>query len=453
MRNLYLMEEGKLYEYGGRRIPFDGYADLVTVLRDNLGVIFTGSLSSYKDFPFLAEAVRDSKSKCICTKRGSPQLVRISTRAGSRWVISADSWNDVVDMDMLDRMWDVYEHFGVGFAPTMSSLGVKYMRYVWNLYGLRKHSALPLSCENFIKRYSPSAFVHTERLGEFDTLEYADMTGAYLSKYVLEPDGPATFFKSCMVEDWATYFARCTIEIQSELALGPFPNKMPRGSRKKYGYPVLPGVYKNVYIWKEQVRDCIEAGCKVSVHEGWAWNEFTTDNLAWVQHAFDLRQSAPTPDAKKKAKACCLAVIGHMGMDRTNYILIENGGDRDTDRCLVDINHDPIDLWIREEYDSRSAVMNHWWDYTRQMTSHEVYRYALPFAQQGRLIAVDHDMILVLEDSNDGPVVRKYSAEAAVCPPGTWLWQLIHNVSVIGHRRFKSDEITHLPGIHRELVA
>lgn len=451
-RNLYLLEEGKLYDYWGRYIRHDGYSDLLNVMRDNLGCVFTGNIQGYRDFPYLEDCVKHSQSKCICTKRGRALMVRAQTSRGSRWIVDTSAWNDVVEIETLGRIFDIYEHFGVGFAPTLGSLGRLYMRYIYWLYGIHKHTGLSLACERFIRKNTPSAYVHTERLGEFETAEYADIYGAYLSQYALHPAGPSMYFHGCNVEDWATWFAKCTVYIHSELALGPFPKKNPRGWRKKYGYPTKPGKYENVYLWKFQAEDCIKVGCGVQVHEGWSWNELTTDNLPWVQHGFHLRQTAPTEDAKAKTKASLLAGIGTMGMDRTRYILIEDGGDRPSDRCLVDVNSDPIDLWIREEYDSSRALMLHWWDYTRQITSSKVYNFALPFAEQGRLLAVDHDMILVLEDSHgtNNQVIRKYSAEAISAPPGSWIWLLLHNVNVLGHRRFSSDEIVHLPGVHRE---
>lgn len=54
------------------------------------------------------------------------------------------------------------------------------------------------------------------------------------------------------------------------------------------------------YIWKEQAQDCLDAGCQVTVHHGFAWNEWTRGNQAFLSLCRELWQYAPMPDESER---------------------------------------------------------------------------------------------------------------------------------------------------------
>lgn len=73
-----------------------------------------------------------------------------------------------------------------------------------------------------------------------------------------------------------TWFCRCSITVPHTLSLGVFPIQVSANDRDRKAkiYPTEPGTYES-YIWKEQTQDCLDAGCQVTVHHGFAWNEWT----------------------------------------------------------------------------------------------------------------------------------------------------------------------------------
>lgn len=315
-------------------------------------------------------------------------------------------------------------------------------------HNLRKHSALSLAAEQFVSEHSVGGVVHTPGSGNFyQELLYMDMSSAYLSQYTVHPAGSAGWFVGeYFAEKYATYFARCIVRVIKELALGPFPVvRQGKGHQRRITYPTLEGNYET-YLWKEQVEDCRAAGCEVTVYEGYGWQQFTTDNLPWAQEAFRLRQNAPTSFIEKGIKRGSVASIGHHKMPREHYFLVPEERAEFGDIPVFSEWGDPYNLFVHVEPDPHSAFMYHWWSYTVMMCNHTVYNFALPYAQQGRLVMVDYDSIMVLEENESKRYIKKYSVEAMSCPPGTWLWMLLHNVKVHAARRFESDELTKLPG-------
>lgn len=98
-----------------------------------------------------------------------------------------------------------------------------------------------------------------------------------------------------------TWFCRCSITVPHTLSLGVFPIQVSANDRDRKAkiYPTEPGTYES-YIWKEQTQDCLDAGCQVTVHHGFAWNEWTRDNQAFLSLCRELWQYAPMPDESER---------------------------------------------------------------------------------------------------------------------------------------------------------
>jgi hypothetical protein len=446
-KNLHYLEKGKIYGAAGNIIENDIDADsIVRHISTTNSALYTPSLNSSASFPYLKDFVGHRTSKVICTKKGTPALTRVRTNKGTRWIIGVGTWDEDPEPGVCNRMWDVFETMGVGFAPTPASLGTLHMVKIHEQYRLPRHTGLSLSCEKFLKQHQTNGIITTLELGYYPELAYIDKSAAHLSKYWLQPSGTARWERNCSQSVCATYFGRCTVIVASELSLSPFSTRA-RTGKKRLSYPRTPGVYEDVYLWKEQVEQCKEAGLGVQTHEGYSWPEFTTDNMQWCQSAYWLRQGAGTEALKKKVKSCINAPIGRMGMDRIHYSLVDEAKSKPEDIPIVNEYGEPIDFYIRKEVDRHSAYMTHWWAYTLGMCAVDVFKFALPYAQQGRLVSIDYDSVLVKEISSDQLFIERGTAEAKKCKPGTWLYQKLHEVSVTADRTFRSLELTHTPGV------
>ena len=95
---------------------------------------------------------------------------------------------------------------------------------------------------------------------------------------------------------YETWFCKYTITVPQPLPLGMFPVYRDSEERKTFDYPTEPGIYQT-YIWKEQMQDCLDAGCKVRMHHGWAWEAWTEDNKAWIALCQELQEYAPRLEA------------------------------------------------------------------------------------------------------------------------------------------------------------
>lgn len=448
-RNLNYHERGVIYDHRGNAIERDVDADrIVNILGNTNSALYTNGFTSSVSFPYLRPFVDNGKSKVICTKTGIPSLIRVATKKGTRWIVDTDSWNETPEAEVTGRMWDLFEHYGIGFAPTAGSLGRLLMIKIHQEQGFKRHTSLSLSCEKFIKDNQPGGMAQTLELGRWDQLDYIDMKSAYLSKYYMNPAGTARWEIGLDDVDCATYFCRCTVFVTSDLPLGPFAVRTTdwKKYRKRLIYPRQPGVYENVYLWKEQVETIRSLGCEVWTHEGYSWPDFTTDNMFWCQSSFWLRKSAGSSHVKEKVKTCIVAPIGRMGMDRLHYYLVNEANHKPEDRVMVDSNGDPIDIYIREEVDKNSAYMTHWWAYTVAMCNLELFNFAYPFALQGKLVSTDYDSVLV-KDLGKHNFVEYGTPQANNAKPGTWVHRPLHEIEVIADRSFRSLELTKTPGV------
>jgi len=445
-RNLYFLENGKVYDSDGALIErLDDADGLLKFVRDFRASLFTGTLVQSFTSQFLPGLLHLGQ-RILCNKKGKPLGARLRCGRETRWISTCENWHEVAEPGVIERMREHYEHMGVGFAPTPGSLGNKFMLKVYEREGLKRHSSLSIAAETFIHEHAVGGLAYTPGMGHYNQIQYMDMCAAYLRWFRKQPDGAAVRIPDGNVTGLATYLCRCTIVVHSDLALGPFPVKGIRNHKPKVFYPTLPGVYEDVYLSKERVEECRRVGCDVSVHEGFGWRNFTSDNEACARELFRLRQEAPSKHVQEKTKVTALAPIGRHGMRREHQYLVDQEHSEPTDECVLNDYGEPLNYYIHSESDNKSAYMTHWWWYTVDQCNLAVYFFALPYAQQGRLVAIDFDSIFVLEGSDKHKYVKKYSREAAACQAGDWQWLDLHNVNILGDRTFESDEMTRKPG-------
>jgi hypothetical protein len=278
-----------------------------------------------------------------------------------------------------------------------------------------------------------------------------DIHAAFLRYWYIHPTGTAVHFTDERYTEFlATYFARCTVVIHEPLPLGPFPQVgVGAGNKRKVYYPTEPGTYGDIYISKEQVEDCREAGCTVDVYEGFGWKEFTTDNIPFATESYHKREINLPSHSQGTIKSIPLAFMGKQAMSRQSRYLVSLDRREEYEPLVVDGEGQPYPYALRTVTNDAKPLMIHWWWYTVTECNRAVYRFALKFAKEGRLVAIDFDSIMVVDGPDGFEYYQKYTIAEVFAHAGDWKWRLLHNVNVIGDRTFESDELTHKPGNYR----
>lgn len=457
------IEKGRIIDEHGTVYRIDDFTDLhYYAFRYNL-LLFTRSVTAEHFQGILDYAVRDTAhAKVCCSQIGIPFSIRLSNENRTSWLVTMDTWKLEPTYESLERLKKIFAYFGCGTTHTPASLGRNSMMYVYDLNNLTKQSSPSLAVENYLREHAVGGIVQTPQ-GEGVQCEETtqlDMASAYLSQYRKHPTGGAIYFGECEPEECATYFGRCRVTVNRQLPIGPFPYR--RGdNRFCVEYPVRPSTYET-YLWKEQVEDCRNVGCKVDVLDGYYWRYWTTHNYPWSQYAYFKRKQA-LKEIEGDVKGITNGAMGKFGSHRELYYLISGDGLADKRNIVrgVTENHHPINYFVRQEINYSVPIMLHWYYYTIMQTNRVVYLFALPFAQQGRLVWMDYDSVMVIEsDPVKGMYLKKYDPRTLFIQPGTWIWSLWYNITIAhkGSRSFKGTRedgtfVDHSPGYHEKEVA
>lgn len=461
-RDLAMLENGVIYDHVGKQLANVNSVNIVDYLCSHNINLFAGDFASMDLLELLQEMAFDARCKVLCTKNGLPILVRIQAGKSTRWLVSSRQWGNTegsgYERGWLQSMGNLYEYYGLGYRPTPSSLGVELMRKVYAANNFRRHSAPNNAAERFIREHAVGGIVQTPgKRRRYNSIAMLDMASAWVSSYTLHPTGTAEAINGQTdLQSYFEYFVECEVFIPNTLPLGPFPIRTGRKSGQRVIYPTAEGIYKNVYLWRIQIDDCRRAGCLVTVKKGWGWRESTTDNCQWAKYAYRLRQEANNGFIAQQSKAINVSAIGRMFRPRDGYILkgvdIQSEGGYETNETksiqLVNSNREPVNLYVVPDVDQRSALMPHWYAYTIARCNSHVYNFALPYAKSGTLAMIDYDSIMTTMDV-ESIFIHKKSTEAKSVPYGTWLYTQLHNVHILNHRSFRSDELTKIPGVMR----
>lgn len=402
-------------------------------------VLVDGFLSDEME-PYTLNLIKSGK--VCCDQRGNPTMAYVNRH----WIVKADIWHiDNLDVMALINLRRLFKLFGLGVAPTPSSLGRRTMLYVWDRNHLKHHTALSRYAEEFLFQHGFGSVVYNNGyVGRtIDVADLLDMHFAFLSEYGIGPGGTAEAFEEGCELYYPVYFAHCIVRVNRELPMGLFPC---RNKRHQVVYPTLPGVY-HTYLWSNQIELLRENGCDVKTLEGFGWQRFIGDNRYWVDYITHKVNNAPNDKVYKMGKGVAVSGIGSQGMHREHHILrTEFDYDRETDWPVV-LAHSPIDLWVHPVRDELAAPMVHWQRAVVAKVAERVQRFALDFAWSGRLVSIDHDAIMVTgSDDYGNRVVRKYSLDHAALPTGTWVAETHHEVHFWGVRAWTSSEAPHRYG-------
>lgn len=461
-RRLAILKGHNLYVENIGNFKVDELATLIDLLFSTNSLAFCESLGNKKVFPWLSNAVYSEHCEVLSDKEGRPLAARFRGKNNSsRWLIPASTWQrkdetgrlKPIDLTYLQEMREIFSYYKI-VKPTPGSLGRAILRRSFRENNEKRQTAPNALALKFLRYHGVGGrcdtLVHSyDETGDiYPVLLELDMSSAYLAHFMHLPTGTSRWFRNGNIEPFVTYFAECDVTIHQELALGPFPVRTGR-KESKIVYPTLPGTF-HTYLWKEQIEDAQQAGCTVVVSHGIGWSDFTTctsDFCRYMHHSRILHTGMAIEDDDKKI---AVSTIGGFGMKQTYYRLTSDDDGRYP--AVLDDNHNPLDYYIEEYTDYKQPSMLHWRDFCIKECNRTLYKYALPYAKEGRLIMTNYDALLIVEGDERLRLARKHSLEALMVEMGDLRWQELTNVRIYGDRSLECDQKRVRPGVPLEVA-
>lgn len=398
------------------------------------------------DFRFLTEAINHAQDTVSLVKNSTDFAARpvsVSCRAGNSWgsLREGATWEDGTDPspDFLARLSDTFLHLGAGTYPSPGSLGQATMRQMSSGRYTAPGGKATTDLRDGLVGGRADEF-EDGKIGE--AYEY-DRNAAYLAE-CLEPlpVGTAIRLLGDTLDDLAndhytTWYVRCTVIIQSILPVGPFPF---RDERKGMRYPVFPGTYQHVWLWRHEIEASQEAGCVVwSEGEGWAWEHSEPVLRDWARWIWEKRETAE-PRVKPFVKKTIVAAIGWFGMSEKVYEAVPDGTKEAID-VLIDTRDGSLCIGEVIAKPSESAQMLHWCSYIWSLARVHLYE---------RMLAEIHSGNTIVSSNFDSIVLRNRSSLDLGLSPGEWREIALSNVYIPFRRGMVSDQKVTLPGIPGE---
>jgi hypothetical protein len=434
-----------------------------------LSTIFDYNLLVFCDdimqFPYVGNIINYPKALVFGNKKGNALCAKIKgLRNTTRWIVQASSWSSVCSLEFLKDLRDTFDHCKVGTFGTPGGLGQGLMRKSYqDTFGEHwkhhRHTRPCTPCQKDILGNMTGGRVDTPGLGQmYEKLYELDKKNAYLSHYGKHPGGSAIRIVAGGVQDYITFFCRCTVTIQELLPLGPFPvRKKQEGDKQDVvSYPVYPGVYE-AWMSRERVEVCEQLGCSIEIHEGWAWDHWTYDNIGYVNLMELLRDTAP-PNVEPYIKQAAVSGIGRHGMSSELLTLV--GADRRSDndeQVVATWSHEEgiggaYSWWIHHEKDFKQANQTHWFWYTIELCSIDLFIKALEYAKRGLLASTNYDAVFVTQDMDNTP----WKEDANLAKSGTWRKTELHSLlypepdnMIPAPRAVSSREKNRRPGVKK----
>lgn len=446
-RRLFLVEGQRMYAEDWGVYPVNTFEEIVRVLFAKNGLAFVYTLEDPVHFPYLMQALHDKTAEIMCTQDGHPLAIRIERKSQARWIVPVSSWDKRFDEDFLPNMRAMYDYFRM-VKPTPGSLGQALIRRQFFVECLAQQTACNAIASNFLRLHGVGGRCDVYHVGEtFETLLELDASSAYLAHAQWEPGGTPHLFHNGHSSTYATYFAECEVTIHETLPLGPFPVRVSTGrAGYRIVYPILPGRYR-AFLWKEQVQASRDAGCTVIVKEGVGWDYLTNCLQSWCRYMYHSRIDLAGTPLEQDTKKIAVSALGHFGMNNTFHRLTQK--DVPGMPNSLNVRGEPMSTYIETYEDYSSASMLHWFNYTIAMNALTLYRLALPFALDDRLIMTNYDALLIVEKDERSKYARKHSIEALMCEMGDLRWQELTHVTILGERSLKCDQKIITPGIEK----
>jgi hypothetical protein len=420
-RGLAFYENNQLVTELQTPLTIASYAQFKEAWFDLQLLVFVPSLP---EFVYFDDIIREYPNSQVMANPKENQAINARVKQGrqTRWIVQANRWPLTSHgMPFLEEMREAYKHCGVGTPPTPAGLGQALMRESWREqyphgeWKAHRHSVPSLDCCRFIREHQTGGRVDTPGLGQYyDKLLELDLSNAYAAHYGRHPTGTACILyergKWPHDYDQGTWFCECEVTIHKQLALGPFPVRRQHGNEEKVTYPTQVGTY-TAFLWKEQAEDARRLGCTVRVQSGYGWNEFTSDNQAFVELVDFLLYTSPSPMVRSVVKSATVAGIGRHGMDDTLHILVPEEYATDGD-MRVNSPHSAtaLNYFVHAQKLPRQANMVHWYSYTMMQCARTLFQYAYPYAAKEWLVATNYDAVYL---STWGDEMTRYRPKTA----------------------------------------
>lgn len=423
------------------------YKEFIELITRKKLMVFIEDITS---FVFISDAIYDEGCQVMSTKEGVPIAARFTVeRRQSRWLVQSSTWDRKLEHNLMHDLRALYRTYGI-VKPTPGSLGTSILRREWDKNpNLAKHTAPNAMCINFLRDHSVGGRCDTlVEPGYFiESALEIDAACSYLAHFLELPTGTSKKFIRGNVKDFATYFARCKVVVKQKLPLGPFPIRTENRRKKvKVSYPTEVGIYE-AYLWKEQVQDCRDAGCTVTVYEGFGWEYTTQDTTSYCQYMYSKKQQEQFDPVEDMMKKTIVASIGSFGSKGVYYKLVPMEDAEDWEPVALDAFNEPTYYCVREEHNYLRPAMVHWFQYDLMQAARSLYHAALPYAKAGRLLMTNYDALLIIEKDETSKFPEKHTLESKMVELGDWRWQRLTGVTILGDRSLKCDQFVKRPGV------
>ncbi len=399
---------------------------------------------------WIDDAIQDKSCRVMCDNDGRINAIRVLYKRKTAWVVASASWCESDPLEAMETVRRVLNRCHAGDHITPSALGQALMIKHFPANELPQSGPHGL-CRRMLRRGLIGGRVDTIRPGEmFRELLETDCNGAYLARSVKLPTGtsvkihPSDYDRrkgdltdrrdpwTCTEpappgdREYVASFWRCQVKIpiDAHLLLGPFG--IPVNSDKKeifiknkirtVAYPTQPGLY-HTFLWDEEIELCREQGLEVELIEGWGWIRWTGCLKKWAEEMWRLRNEARgDKPAEAVIKKAALAALGRFAAAEESYTVGMPGDD--TVGTWVRGDDDGITNYaINRKVGEGTCCMPHWYSYIMMQQRCVLYRKALPFARNGRLVGTNYDAVFLLP--------TRYEIGQTVEPNrklGAWKW-------------------------------
>ena len=402
-----LLETGELHYPGS-------WEELKTLVLDQDLDLYLDDLGS---MPWMEEAIQDPKAEVICRERDhSVAGIEVRGKRKRRWIGEQGVWGFINgDISHLLLLRQLMEHMGEGTRQSPSSLGQAIMRRCWREQGLRPRRVPSRHIRGLLEKLGVGGRSdHKVRPEEvFEQVYEVDLKNAYLSRMHVLPDGmpdqldpevdglleqtaKGTMFGP-YASDIFTWVGRAVVHIPEgiELNFGPFPVRLENGDVE---YPVSPGWYGaegegDLLLWKEEVQDCLEAGCEVWLRgPQWGWRNSTSGMALAAERMARLRDEAPE-GLDGLVKLCIVASIGWFGQKPLHSVVVpapaaadDEGGDAEPLLASAEAGAFAVPYHVRKERKESLPFHPEWMFYNAMMVRRDALQLAREAELQGLIV-------------------------------------------------------------------
>lgn len=439
-------------------------ADLASLLYQENLLLFVESIAGLPD-SWLDYCI--DFAKVWCNKRGTPVSIQFQFIGGAtRWVTMSKSWGyKKPSMHFLQNLRRFFNHMDSGVSTGPGGLGLTKLRSSWLsqfrlTWKAHRHERPNWgACEEMQQKGMGARSDDAPTRETFDFIWELDRKNAYGADLASElPTGPACrFLDGIGHEEYRIFVADCTVTVPEDQLFGFFPF---RNAESELTYPVRVGQYRT-WLWSNQVAMCRRHGLTVEIGDGWGWREVTTDCARFVQEMERLRDCAPIKQLADWVKLCLVAAIGRLNSSPYRSFLAHDGEDA---QRIADAGR-ALDLFLRQELDTRPQSMPHWFWYVLALGMEQLTEEAWKWKQQEMLIATNTDAVLLrkeasiesyhLKNCKPSKISQEPSEQVSPVLSGTWQARKLLKATLPALRHLtaeteQGEKIDKRPGIPSE---